>query len=360
MMISAVDTPPERSGLLRFFVSFLAVFCLAGCGVSDPSPHVLSGMTMGTTWVVKFRLPASWEKSRVDLLRLDLARAIHDELEKVNNLMSVFRAESEISRFNRFRAGQKFPVSPEMAALVAMAMNVYHQSNGAFDITIGPVIRLWGFGPDGERRIPAESEIRSALERSGSRHLVVYHEPPALRKNVDGLECNLSALAKGYGVDCLAQLLKRKKINDFLVEIGGEVRTRGERVGGGPWQIGIMEPMAAGGLQRVIRLENRSMATSGDYQNYFEVDGTRYSHTFDPRSGRPVTHNLASVTVVADTCMEADAWATALLVMGPEKAKELALQRSWCVFLIERDARGYREFMTPSFRRLLLSEKGAS
>ncbi|HDP93782.1 MAG TPA: FAD:protein FMN transferase [Candidatus Aminicenantes bacterium] len=332
----------------------LVVPGFTGCTGSNISPCVLSGMTMGTTWMAKFSAPAQWEEGGFVNRRALIRKAIDEELDAVNQRMSVFRPSSEISRFNCFLSTEWFGVSRELAVLVKRALDIHRFSYGALDITIGPLIRLWGFGPGGERRIPTIEKIQFNLERCGGRYLDVCLEPPALRKKIPELECNLSSLAKGYGVDRLAAMLDQWKITDYLVEIGGEVRARGERPGGGPWQIGVMEPEKAGGVRRVVRLKDLSMATSGDYQNYFEVDGIRYSHTIDPRTGHPVRHNLASVTVVADTCMIADAWATALLVMGPVKAKKLALERSLCVFLVERSGREYREFMTPVFRELLV------
>lgn len=333
---------------------FSAGLSLIGCARSSSTPPMLSGMTMGTTWMVKFRLPFNWREGGSADYRTLIRESVDEELDVVNQRMSVFRPSSEISRFNRSVSTEWFAVSRELADLVKQALEIHRYSGGALDITIGPLIRLWGFGPGGERQIPAMEKIRFNLERSGSRHLEVRLNPPALRKKLPDLECNLSSLAKGYGVDRLAHVLDQLEITDYLVEIGGEVRARGERPGGGPWHIGIMEPEKTGGLQRVISLENRAMATSGDYQNFFEIDGIRYSHTIDPRTGHPVRHNLASVTVVAETCMLADAWATALLVMGPVRAKKLGLERSLCVFLIERCGREYRESMTPSFRELLV------
>ena len=353
-MISGID--PRRfclvlKGLTALSLAFILHWTI-GCNGSD-SFHVLSGTTMGTTWMVKFKAPGGWGRHSSADRQRDLSTAIGRELEAVNNRMSVFREHSEISRFNRFLPQEWFAVSQATASLVKLALDVSRGSGGAFDVTVGPVIRLWGFGPGGQRHIPAADQIRAALAKTGSRFLKVRLDPPALRKEIPELECNLSALAKGHGVDRLAHVLEENGVVDYLVEIGGEVRARGERPGGGAWRIGVAVPSSTGGVQRVVALRGRAMATSGDYQNFFEVDGIRFSHTMDPRTGRPVVHDLASVTVVADTCMQADAWATALLVMGPEKATKLANQRAFCVFFIERTDSGYREFMTPSFQALL-------
>ena len=314
---------------------------------------------MGTTWMVKCRLSGNGSsRDGAAEKRAALLDAIGGELETVNNLMSVFRRQSEISRFNRAQGTSWVRVSPELASLIETALEIHRLSRGALDITVGPVIRLWGFGPGGKRRVPADAEIDAALARTGGNHLEVRMDPPSLRKRIPDLECNLSSLAKGYGVDRVARLLDEQGISDYLVEIGGEMRARGQRPGGGPWQIGVMEPEASGGLQRVIPLDDRAMATSGDYQNFFEIGGVRYSHTMDPRTGRPVTHNLASVTVVANTCMEADAWATALLVMGPVRAMDLAREKNIPAFFIERTGDGYREFTTVPFRRLAGNDPG--
>jgi len=355
-MISATKVLRDRRLSLIPLLSCLLLTLGGGSGCERrvSSLEVLSGTTMGTTWTVKFQRPDCCNSGEAATeLRSSIRAALDAELEAVNDLMSVFRRKSEISRFNQSHDSGWINVSRALAELVAYAQEVHRLSGGSLDVTIGPVIRLWGFGPGGARRVPSEAEIAAAMARSGGSRLEVRRNPPALRKKVPELECNLSSLAKGYGVDRLSVLLEEQGITDYLVEIGGEMRARGERHGGGPWHIGVMEPEASGGLQRVIPLENRSMATSGDYQNYFEVGGIRYSHTMDPRTGRPVTHNLASVTVVADTCMEADAWATALLVMGPLPAMALARERKIPAFFIERTVDGYREFMTSAFRHLL-------
>ena len=348
-MISEIEKLLKKRFSLVLIV--VGLIFLVGCG--SPNPPVswsFSGLTMGTTWHVKVVGIPPTQDGKKALDRKGLRTEIQQELVEVNRLMSIFQADSEISRFNQYTGKDWFPVSPELADLIRVSLEVNRMSAGMFDVTAGPLIDLWGFGVVRDRGIPGKEEIQAALSRTGSRYLKVRMEPPALRKEIPTLYCNLSAVAKGYGVDLVAGVLEKRGFGNFMVEIGGEVSTLGFRSGGGRWRIGIAAPTASEGLQRVVPLSGRSMATSGDYQNYFEVDGVRYSHTINPGTGRPVIHDLASVTVIADTCMRADALATALLVLGPESGMRLAESMNLPVLLIRRTPEGAREMMSEDFR----------
>jgi thiamine biosynthesis lipoprotein len=282
----------------------------------------------------------------------DLQRDVDACLLDVNRKMSTYDPESELSRFNRHPHDDWFDVSAETATVVRRAQEIGEKTGGAFDVTVGPLVNLWSFGPDSTPGdVPSELELAAVRENVGWHLLEVRDSPPGLRKRSAGVYVDLSAIAKGFGVDRVAALLDRRGVKAYMIEIGGEVRTRGAKRGGSPWRIGIERPVSfARSLHKVVRLTDRALATSGDYRNFFEVDGVRYSHTIDPLTGRPVEHNLASVSVITTSCMEADAWATALGVLGPDAAYRYAEQNGLDVLLIVRQNGGFQEQVSPGFK----------
>ncbi|MFW5724231.1 MAG: FAD:protein FMN transferase [Halochromatium sp.] len=305
---------------------------LVGCGrESEPRVLALRGSTMGTSYSVQIVAPPA------ELDRDALAAAIDARLADINRRMSTYQPSSELSRFNHSQTTDWFLVSPELVAVVAAARAVSAASAGAFDVTVGPLVNLWGFGPTPSADdLPTAGDLQAARARVGWRQLEVQSQPPALRKSRPDLSVDLSAIAKGYAVDRLAELVEAHDLEDYLVEIGGELRGRGVNGRGEPWRIAIERPEASRrAVFEVVALRDIGMATSGDYRNFVEIDGKRYSHTIDPATGRPVDHRLASVTVLADDCMQADAWATALLVLGPERGLELAEQLGLAALFIE-------------------------
>ena len=253
--------------------------------------------------------------------------------------MSTYRADSEVSRFNRAVPGEWFAVSADTAAVVATALEVHQGSGGAFDITVGPLVDLWGFGAGSKAtdRVPSDAEVAAAAARVGSDALRVRADPPALFKSADR-EIDLSAIAKGFGVDRAALWLEGNGVANYMVEVGGEVRTRGRNPQGEKWRIGIEAPelLQQGHAIAAVALSGESVATSGDYRNYFEAGGRHYSHTIDPATARPVEHALASVTVVAADCKTADALATAIDVLGPDKGLAFAERENLAVYLLVR------------------------
>ena len=320
------------------------LFVLASCGDRAPS-YELQGHTMGTQFSVTVAQPMERES------RQDLQRDIEAVLEEVEDAMSTYRADSEVSRFNASPSTDWFAVSPATCEAIRATLEVSRLSDGAFDVTVGPLVNLWGFGPDPVRvRPPPDREIEDALASVGYRLLHADCERPAIRKDVASVYVDLSAYAKGLGVDRVGGLLEQRGIRGFMVEIGGELTLRGLDADGEPWTIAIETPESPGrGIGRVVSLTDRAMATSGDYRNFFEYDGRRYSHTIDPRTGRPTTHDLASVTVIGETAARADAMATALLVSGPEEGFDLAVrERIPAIFQIRTHA-GYTERRTPAF-----------
>ena len=312
----------------------------------------ISGPTMGTTFQVKI--------IQNDLtLDMDvLNREISTRLEEVNRQMSTYQDNSEITQFNRSRSTDWFAVSSDFAYVLHIAREISTWSDGAFDVTIGPMVNLWGFGPNAiPDRVPSPDSIQAAKKLVDYEKIHIDLSAPTIKKEIPEIYCDLSAIAKGYGVDRIASYLDSLGINRYFIEIGGELRTKGHNHLGQLWKIGIASPAGQGELQKALALNNMSMATSGDYHNYFERDGVRYSHTIDPRTGQPITHALASVTVLHKSCAYADGLATAINVMGPEKGFAFAEKRKLAVFMIVRQGDGFVEKMTSGFKNILRREK---
>jgi thiamine biosynthesis lipoprotein len=319
----------------------------------DARPVTFSGATMGTTYTVTMdALPADVSLST---LRQDVGAI----LDRIEDRMSTYDDASELSRFNANQTTDWVAMSAETVDVVDAAIAVSELTDGGFDITVGPLVDLWGFGPAaGPPAIPSDDAIAAILERVGYRQVRTRREPPALRKSHPEVEIDLSAIAKGYAVDEVAEYLESVDVSDFLIEVGGEMRARGRHPRGVPWRIGIERPVPGPrSVHRVLLLENAALATSGDYRNFFEVEGWRFSHTIDPRTGRPVTHALASVSVVDVTAMRADALATGLTVLGPAAGRALAQREDLAVLFIERDGASFHEDWTPALARALSDEE---
>lgn len=325
-----------------------AIVLMSGCAEPPPELLEIHGETMGTSYSIKLiELPAGQTPET-------LQAALDARLERINDLMSTYRPSSALSRFNASRSTDWQSVDAELAHLVEQARSIHALSDGAFDVTVGPLVDLWGFGPRMQAfQIPEDHHIESARARIGTEKLSVSLDPPALRKDHPALELDLSAIAKGYGVDQIAVLLDGLGLSDYLVEIGGELRARGHKPDGRPWRIAIERPTAGSReVYRVIALEDAAMATSGDYRNFHEIDGRLYSHTIDPATGRPVEHTLASVTVIAADCARADALATALLVLGPSRGFELAESNGIAAFFVSRQDNQLGDRETTAFTQL--------
>lgn len=321
---------------------------LFGCHVETrvgDETILISGDTMGTVYRVKVSGPPD------GLTDASLQQEVDDRLKYINDRMSTYLPDSEISRFNRSQDDDWFEVSTETASVLGEALEISEKTNGAFDVTVGPLVNLWSFGPEGRHEeIPTDDEIEKIRASVGFRHIEVRSSPPALRKMRPDVYVDLSAIAKGFAVDEVARILDGLGITRYMVEIGGEVRTRGRKRDGTAWKIAIEKPISTVRVyQHIVELEDRSLATSGDYRNFFEKDGQRYSHTIDPRTGRPVEHNLASVSVISDNCTFADAMATALTVMGPDEAFRFADDNDIGVLLILRGPDGFEVKTTKDF-----------
>lgn len=313
---------------------------------------VVSGETMGTTYRVTIpSLPAG---VGVDVV----VRKLRQVLGRVDTAMSTYRLDSEVSNFNRAPADEWFSISSDTAKVASAAIAIARMTGGAYDPTIAPLVNLWGFGPAGPSvRIPDAAQIAAARRMCGHAAFEARLALPALRKRRDGLGIDLSGIAEGFAVDEMAGMLGRLGVPDFLIELGGEVRCRGNSPDGRPWTVAVETPSPVPAKSRWrMALRNAATATSGDYRKFFIIGGRRYSHVIDPRTGWPIDHNLGSVTVIGDSAMQCDALATALLVMGPEAGPAFAEQRRIAALFLEHGEEGSSEQMTAHFARYLRKE----
>ena len=325
------------------------IICVGACEPATRLPeYELSGPTMGTTFTVRLVTPPD------TVSREELGRQIGSTLEYLEQLTSTYRDDSELSLFNASESTDWFNVSEDLCRVVEQALLISRRTNGAFDITVGPLVNLWGFGPgETATQPPAEAKIDAAMSRVGYERLQTRCSVPAMRKDVHDLHIDLSGWAKGYAADQLATLLDQQALSDYLIEIGGEMRLRGHNADGLNWAIAIEKPVPGERApQTVLRLTDCGIATSGDYRNFFEYQGQRYSHTIDARNGWPVSHDLAAVTVVAESAAYADAMATALLVLGPEAGPLLAEELGIAGYFLVRNKTGLEEITTTSFDSL--------
>ena len=339
--------------LLMVGVLVLAAFSVYRLGFAPPpGPYVaFSGTTMGTTWNVK----VAGDDLGPEALRM-IGQGIGNALDDVVRRMSTWESSSELSRFNALDSSLPFVITPPVVDVLTIAQAVSRRSNGAFDVTVGPLVEAWGFGrSDPAPSPPSNAEIARLLERVGYRGLRLDARAGTVIKIHPRAEIDVSAIAKGYGVDRVAEALEDLGHGDYLVEVGGELRARGRKRGGDDWRVAIERPSeGVRRLHRVLALQDAAMATSGDYRNYYERDGQRLSHTLDPRSGRPIAHALASVSVVHPSATWADAWATALNVLGPEAGYALAESEGLAAHFIVRDPPGeFETRSTPAFAALL-------
>ncbi len=330
-----------------------ALLLLSGRTLCRPPEEVrLEGASMGTSWSVVLRAP-DLRRARIREAR----QAVRKALDDVDHAMSTWDPDSEISRLNAHRSDRPFPLSAPTLRVLSVAQQVAARSGGAFDVTVRPLVALWGFGA-GARvpgDAPSEAELVAARAVVGYAKLKLDLDAGVARKRVFGLEVDLSALAKGYGVDRAAEALWALGFRNFLVEVGGELVARGERSGGGPWRVAVERPESEGrAIHGVVGLQNQAMATSGDYRSFYEAGGERRTHIIDPRTAAPIRHGLASVSVVHREAVWADAWATALSVLGPEEGPGVARREGLGAYFISRGPDGrYRTVATSGFPRIL-------
>ncbi|MBC6442866.1 MAG: FAD:protein FMN transferase [Rhodobacteraceae bacterium] len=334
----------DTLALTRRTVLFLPLV-LAACKPGG-TIHRLRGETMGTAYSVVALDPAGAVRAT------HLQNAIDEALADVNAAMSNWDSDSEISRFNAARTTEPVEISPALAHVMLGARDVHSRCHGCLDVTVGPLIDAWGFGSgDGKGTMPDALAIAAARRITGQDKLRV--RPETLQKTVPETAVYLSAIGKGYGVDRVARAVASLGITDFMVDIGGDLYTRGKNAAGIPWQIGIERPDALDRrVQRVVGVSGRGMATSGDYRTYFERDGVRYSHIIDPDTGHPITHSTASATVLAENAMLADAWATALLTLGSGRGMAVARAQNLAVIFVDRTDGDFVISESPAFTEL--------
>ena len=330
----------------KIVLIFILSFALSCTNSTDNAVNSIHGETMGTTFSVKFITTESVDISEIET-------EINNLLKDVNQQMSTYIPNSELSLFNKSTDTNWINVSQDLALVFSEAIRISELSEGKFDITIAPLVNLWGFGPQNKpETIPTTKEIDALRNFVGYKNINVRLSPPSIKKQHPMVTCDLSAIAKGFGVDKVSEFLNSKGIYNHLVEIGGELRASGKKINNN-WIVGISSPSQSGTIQEKISLNNLSMATSGDYWNYFEENGVRYSHTIDPQTGKPITHNLASVTVVANNCMLSDALATAIDVMGPKLGYNFAVKNELKVYYIVKEENKFSSFFTAQFENLI-------
>ncbi|QDE32201.1 MULTISPECIES: FAD:protein FMN transferase [Shewanella] len=315
---------------------------------SSPEPMIsLSGSTMGTTYHIKVVPNEKLPEPQLLQAEIDMA------LEVVNDQMSTYRPDSELSKFNQLQIQQRVKVSADTIKVIKEGMRLYKETDGALDITLGPVVNLWGFGPD-KRPItePSQAQIDAAKSKMGINELSISGHS-LIKHNAD-LYIDLSSIAKGFGVDKIAAILDKYHASGYLVEIGGELNVKGTKADHSPWRVAVEQPTSEGQVvQQVIEPGTMSLATSGDYRNFYQENGERFSHLIDPRSGYPIKHKLASATVLNSSCMTADGYATAMMVLGTEASLALAKEKHLAIMLIEKQEQGFKVYYSDAFKAYL-------
>ncbi|OOF51180.1 thiamine biosynthesis protein ApbE [Rodentibacter genomosp. 1] len=337
------------SGLL-----VVAFACSLAACKKDAEVITLSGKTMGTTYHIKYIDDGSVSEN---------SQKTHEQIEHilkdVNAKMSTYIKGSELSRFNQnTQVNTPVEISSDFAKVLAEAVRLHQVTEGALDVTVGPVVNLWGFGP--EKRPERQPTLEQLAERQAwvgidKITLDMSGNIPTLSKSVPQVYIDLSSIAKGFGVDQVAEKLEQVNVQNYMVEIGGEIRAKGKNAEGKPWQIAIEKPNMTGerAVENVIGLNNMAMATSGDYRIYFEENGQRFAHEIDPKTGYPIQHHLASITVLAPTSMTADGLSTGLFVLGEDKALEVAEKNDLAIYLIIKTEKGFETKMSSAFKKLM-------
>lgn len=318
---------------MRKIFTVLIVTFLVGCQQTN-KPLFFEGATMGTTYhITLVKVPQ-------DLKENDIKQELDRLLAEVNQQMSTYKKDSELSLLNQNKSLEWIPVSKALYTVIQEALQVSELSDGAFDVTVGPLVNLWGFGPKWrEDKMPSQEEINEAKQKVSYKYLSLQTNPLAIKKARPDVYIDLSGIAKGYGVDVLANFLEKQGVLNYLIEIGGELRTKGSNPQGEAWKVAVEKPIPnIRAAQTVIPVHDSGIATSGDYRNFFEVNGRRFSHIIDPKTGEPVQTNVVSATILTtNSCMTADAWAKVPIVMGAEKAIALADRENVAMYLLLKE-----------------------
>lgn len=343
-----------RAALLGACVLFSGCDSATTPATPASTATVLDGKTMGTFW-------------RVSVIGVDEAKAqalrakVQAQLDADDHLLSTWKNDSALMRFNHAADTRPWPVSEAMADIVTLSLRIGAKTHGAMDITVGPLVNLWGFGPDKQPvATPDAQAIAAAKARTGLQHLQVINQSGRqfLQKDIPDLFVDLSTVGEGYAADHLARLMEQEGISRYLVSVGGALVSRGMNGEGKPWRVAIQKPTdQENAVQAIVDINGHGISTSGSYRNYYELDGKRISHVIDPQTGQPITHKLVSVTVIAPTALEADGWDTGLMVLGPEKAQQVVREQGLAVYMIVKEGEGFKTWMSPQFRTFLVGEK---
>ena len=338
----------------RLLLQVIFVAVLLGVFLAYPKQIMINGETMGTTYQIKAYVPFWRKQARIQQL-------ITHRLDQLNQVFSTYISDSDLAKFNANQTNDVQEINHELFILLKTGKTLYQKSDGAWDASILPLYRLWGFMREGTlQKLPSETKIQGTLQKIGYDKLK-FVGPNRIQKKQPKLALDLSSIAKGYAVDELTLILKRLGSQHFLVEIGGEIRVAGQRNRDEKWRVGINVPKADSSLNAVaytVELFNQAMATSGDYRNFHQINNKRYSHILDPRTGYPVKHQTVSATVIAESCLLADALATAAMVLSPKEALALIKQNKKAeLLLIEKVGNDYKTYMTDGFKKQNLKAK---
>jgi len=330
---------------------FASMLVLTACS-KERTIEVINGSIMATQYQVKLVVDEPLSPNELK----HISDGVSSTLQSIDQLMSTYKATSEVSRFNRAAIGDSISASFETLEVYRLSKKIFDASNGYFDPTIGSLVNAWGFGPSGKQKTLESTQVSELLRLSAFKSVAL--ENGRLRKLNNG-SIDFSAIAKGYAVDAVSEYLSRIGQENYLIELGGEIYAAGTNQAGVSWRLGIEEPDFMGRKSyNVVEINNQALATSGDYRNFIEENGHRYSHTIDPKTGYPVERSVASVSVIAATCAEADAWATALSAMGSEKAVNFAEENKLNAFFILRQDESFLTAVTGEFGRHLLTKQG--
>ena len=342
---------------MKKILLIFSLMVLAGCErLTSHDYFMLQGMTMGTHYHVNVLNQERTGKKLPN--QTELQRSIQRQLERIEMLMSNWRVESEISRFNRFEVGVPFEVDSQTYTVLKLAQEVSKLTKGAFDISVSPLVELWGF--DSQVKLPkkpTQEKISAIMRYISYQYLILIPGSKTIQKQRP-ITINVSAIAKGYAVDQIANYLLQSGINNFLVEIGGEIRTHGVRANGSPWRIAIEQPDYSENrlkreVERVVLLSDKAIATSGNYRNFFTENGQRYSHILNPITGKAVSHNTVSVSVVDGYTARADALATALMVMGSTEGINFCEKHRIAAYFIDRQDDSFDSIASTAFKKYL-------
>ncbi len=322
------------------------VLALSGCDSNPERVEVLSGPTMGSTYTIKYVFNASTPAA--DAVGVE----VQSILDEVDRQMSTYRLDSDIARFNQSPANTCLPMPQPVLDLAQYGYELSRSSDGAFDLTLGPLLNLWGFGPQARaKHVPSAADIAKAKTQIGYQHVRVVGNQ--LCKDAD-VQVEFNSIAAGYTVDRISERFTELNIDSYMIEVTGELIAKGRKPDGSPWRIALEQPLGDGQrvIQRVLEIDGYGINTSGDYRNYFEENGVRFSHTIDPQVGAPISHRLASVTVVDPSALHADGLGTVLLVLGPERGLAFAEERKIAAFFVMRDGEGFATQVSSEFSRM--------